>query len=68
MRAKKFLNFLEERPIGYIPIDVKGLKDPDEELIDWLKKRLSKHRPEDYSSGVYFELEKLLKNLLAKRR
>lgn len=66
-RLKQIAKFREQREPGYIPIDTKGLKDPDDELIDWIKQRLGKHRAQDYSSGVYADLEKLLQKLIARK-
>jgi replication-associated recombination protein RarA len=60
-KAKKMLNLLEQ---GTYIIDPKNLKDPDQELADWIDARLAKARPQD--QDVYDELVALSKKLRAK--
>jgi hypothetical protein len=61
-KAKKLVNLLEQ---GTYIIDPKNLKDPDQELADWIDARLSKALPGD--RDVYDELIALRDKLRAKK-
>lgn len=61
-KAKKLINLLEDTQVYHI--DPRGLKDPDQELADWIDARLDKALPGDRDS--YDELIALRDKLRAK--
>ena len=66
-KAEEFLKkFREQREPGYIPIDTKGLKDPNQEIADWIDLRLKKGLEID--NDIYDDLVKLRDKLRKKEK